>query len=105
MEKENAIKQKSENLREKDKKLNEQMTQLGIFEALVNTKGTEVENKEKSFGVRLGRNNNYEKLPKPILSTNRNKDQSKRISWADSAISSQSPSSNRFAKFLEYFLN
>lgn len=97
LEKENAIKQKSEVLREKDKKLNEQMAQLGIFEALVNTKGTEVENKEKSFGVRLGPNNNYEKcpkFPKPILSTNRNKDQSKRISWADSAISSQSPSSN-----------
>lgn len=99
LEKEKAIKTKNDELQEKDRKLNEQMSQLGIFEALVNTKGTEVANKEKSFGVKLGPNNSYErcpKFPKPILSTvdRRNKDQSKRISWADSAISSQSPSSN-----------
>jgi len=113
LEMEKLIKTKTETLQEKDRKLNEQLAQLGIFETLVNTKETDVAVKEKAAGVKMGDNNAYEKtaaktvpfpMPvlKPILSTverrnnkqRPNNEQSKRISWADSAISSQSPSSN-----------
>lgn len=113
LEKEKLIKTKTETLQEKDRKLNEQLAQLGIFETRVNTKETDVAVKEKAAGVKMGDNNAYEKMAaktvpfpmpvlKPILSTverrnnkqRPNNEQSKRISWADSAISSQSPSSN-----------
>ena len=71
------------------------MAQLGLLEASVNSKSdilttnSQVVNKLETKSVN-------KPSPKPILSrADRNKDPSKRISWADSAISSQSPSSNR----------
>ena len=80
--------------------LNDQMAQLGILEASVNSKSDIVSTKSQvvnKFESNVSTKPVIKPSPKPILSrSDRNKDPSKRISWADSAISSQSPSSNRF---------
>jgi hypothetical protein len=94
------IKTKSELLHEKDKTLNEKLSQLGLFEKTILSKEKDLTFKEKIAGVKLGVNNRYvakaESFPKPILSHEKRVKESKRISWAtDSAISSQSPSSTR----------
>ncbi|CBY33819.1 unnamed protein product [Oikopleura dioica] len=63
---------------------------------IVNLNKIQIEPKTNAATTKIQAQKRNENLPKPILQSaeKRAKDQNKRISWADSAISSQSPSSN-----------
>jgi len=63
---------------------------------IVNLNKIQIEPKTNLATTKIQVQKRNENLPKPILQSaeKRAKDQNKRISWADSAISSQSPSSN-----------
>lgn len=112
VEKELQVKQRNDQLRKKEidletfsKVIKGKEVLMTDYEKSLNERANVLYEKEKTYGVQLGQNGVYEKTassvpiynnpqpmhqrsPKPILSTNERSSSKKRISWADSAISS-----------------
>jgi len=115
VEKELQVKQRNDQLRKKEidletfsKVIKGKEVLMIDYEKSLNERANVLYEKEKAYGVQLGQNGVYEKMtsraastapinnnpqpmprsPKPILSTNERSSSKKRISWADSAISS-----------------
>jgi len=112
-EKESQIKRRNDSLMKKEtdletfaKVLTGKENLMYDYEKSLNDRAKNLEYKEKQYGVQVGQTGGYEKChkmsPKPILSMEQKpkikKIEQKRISWADSAISSSassgSPSEN-----------
>lgn len=103
MEKEAQMKKKEVDLETFSKVLKGKEGLMFDFENSLNKRATQIDEKEKFYGIHLNSTGIYEKTtknsPKPILSQDNSRkskkihENSKRISWADSAISSSgSPS-------------